>query len=309
MRHHARQRLLALIAGEQSWRGAVRCVAGLDEAGRGPIAGPVFAAAVILPDDPAVLGRLVGIDDSKRLREAERERLYLIIGEIAAGIGVGSASPAEIDEVNILQATYLAMHRALKSLPTVPDLVLIDGNPAPPFGLPQQSIVKGDSICLSISAAGIVAKVTRDREMRRLHQTYPPYRFDIHKGYGTAYHLAAIGAWGITPQHRRSFALVRCLPQTSAPSAAFRRLWETIDAIPTAAVWVSDSPALAEDACRLAWQEGRAAALALWQRAKDLNVPPAQIRSMLAALKDWLPAPDKRGSTPRFESMYTDVVE
>jgi ribonuclease HII len=177
-------------------------VAGIDEAGRGPLAGPVAAAAVIL--DPRKVPR--GLNDSKRLTPEERERLYEVIMLQALGVAVAFASAAEIDRINIRQATFAAMRRALFALSVAPRHVLIDGNDLPPdLCLPAETIVKGDAAISSIAAASIVAKVTRDRLMRRLCRLYPAYRFCEHFGYATNAHLAAIAAHGPCPFHRLSF--------------------------------------------------------------------------------------------------------
>ena len=177
-------------------------VAGIDEAGRGPLAGPVAAAAVIL--DPRKLPR--GLDDSKRLTPRERERLYEEIMLHAIAVAVAFASAAEIDRVNIRQATFSAMRRALFALSVAPRHVLIDGNDLPPgLCLPADTIVKGDAASSSIAAASIIAKVIRDRLMCRLCGVYPAYRFSEHFGYATKAHLAAIAAHGPCPFHRLSF--------------------------------------------------------------------------------------------------------
>ncbi|MDQ6703668.1 MAG: ribonuclease HII [Pseudomonadota bacterium] len=177
-------------------------VAGIDEAGRGPLAGPVAAAAVVL--DPRKLPR--GLNDSKQLTPGERERLYDEIMRTAIAVAVASASAAEIDRINIRQATFYAMRRALLALSVWPRHVLIDGNDLPPgLGLPAETIVKGDAAISSIAAASIVAKVTRDRLMRRVCGLYPAYRFSEHFGYATKAHLAAIGEHGPCPFHRLSF--------------------------------------------------------------------------------------------------------
>jgi ribonuclease HII len=177
-------------------------VAGIDEAGRGPLAGPVAAAAVIL--DPRKLPS--GLNDSKRLTPKEREGLYEEIMLDAIAMAVAFVSAAEIDRINIRQATLSAMRRALFALSVAPRHVLIDGNDLPPgLGLPAETIVKGDAASSSIAAASIVAKVTRDRLMRRLCGLYPPYRFSEHFGYATKAHLAAIAAHGPCPFHRLSF--------------------------------------------------------------------------------------------------------
>ena len=177
-------------------------VAGIDEAGRGPLAGPVAAAAVIL--DPRKLPR--GVNDSKRLTPEERERLYEVIILQALAVAVAFASAAEIDRINIRQATFSAMRRALFALSVAPRHVLIDGNDLPPgLDLPAETIVKGDAASSSIAAASIIAKVTRDRLMRRLCRQYPGYRFSQHFGYATKAHLAAIAEHGPCPFHRLSF--------------------------------------------------------------------------------------------------------
>ncbi|MCZ2103661.1 MAG: ribonuclease HII [Comamonadaceae bacterium] len=179
-------------------------VAGVDEAGRGPLAGPVVAAAVIL--DPA--RPIEGLADSKALIEARRERLFGDIQARALCWCVAEASREEIDRLNILQATLLAMRRAVEGLATSPARVLVDGNRLPRLTMPAEAIVKGDAKVPAISAASILAKVTRDRWCQTLHARYPHYGFDRHKGYGTAEHLAALKEWGACPEHRRSFAPV-----------------------------------------------------------------------------------------------------
>ena len=176
-------------------------ICGVDEAGRGPLAGPVVAAAVVLPAD-AVLS---GVDDSKKLTEAQREALYAEICAVAVSWGIGQATVGEIDEVNILNATYLAMNRAIAALSVTPDLCLIDGNRADGVHYPNQCVVKGDSRCASIAAASILAKVYRDRLMTALHETYPQYGFLRHKGYPTKAHYAALDECGVSDIHRRTF--------------------------------------------------------------------------------------------------------
>lgn len=177
-------------------------VAGIDEAGRGPLAGPVAAAAVIL--DPDNLPR--GLNDSKQLTPEARERLYDEILRHAVAVAVAFAGAAEIDRINIRQATFLAMRRALFALSGAPNYVLIDGNDLPPnLPCPAEAIVKGDALIASIAAASIIAKVTRDRLMRRLCRQYPVYRFSEHFGYATKAHLAAIAGHGPCPIHRLSF--------------------------------------------------------------------------------------------------------
>ena len=182
--------------------GIIYC--GCDEAGRGPLAGPVVAAAVILP-----AGELPkGLNDSKKLTEKARERLYGEITESAVAWAVAEASAADIDEINILNASLLAMRRAIDALSVPPQFALIDGNQTRGFTLPVRAVVKGDALCPSISAASVLAKVTRDRMMLRLDEEYPGYGFAAHKGYPTAAHYAALAALGPCPQHRRSFRLV-----------------------------------------------------------------------------------------------------
>lgn len=184
-------------------------VCGVDEAGRGPLAGPVYAAAVIL--DPAQ--PIEGLADSKKLSEKKRERLALEIRAKALAFGIASASVEEIDALNILQATLLAMRRAIVALPLRPTQALIDGNRCPPLDLPARAIVGGDALEPAISAASILAKTARDAEIRRLHEDYPQYALDRHKGYDTAAHRAALAAFGPAHFHRQSFAPVRALLQ------------------------------------------------------------------------------------------------
>ena len=176
-------------------------VCGVDEAGRGPLAGPVVAAAVILPPH----AEIPGLNDSKKLSDKRRRELFPVIKEQAVAYGIGVATQAEIDEINILQATYLAMERALDQLETKPDLALIDGNRAKDFGLPVRTVVKGDSLSASIAAASVLAKVTRDDMMLELANTYPGYAFEIHKGYGTKAHYEALTKLGPCPIHRLTF--------------------------------------------------------------------------------------------------------
>ena len=177
-------------------------VCGVDEAGRGPLAGPVFAAAVILPPDTII----EGVNDSKKLSEKKREALFDVIREKALAYGIAAADHNEIDDINILNATYLAMRRAVETLDPAPDLIIVDGNRLPP-GLPAEgrTLVKGDALCHSIACASILAKVSRDRFMLAMADKYPRYQFEKHKGYGTAAHIAALREHGICPIHRRSF--------------------------------------------------------------------------------------------------------
>ena len=176
-------------------------ICGVDEAGRGPLAGPVCAAAVILPEHL----QIPGLTDSKKLTDKKRRELFPIIQEQAIAYGIGLASEQEIDEINILQATFLAMGRALEQLSVRPALALIDGNRETDFGLPVKTVVKGDSLSANIAAASILAKVTRDNLMLELAQQHPEYGFDIHKGYGTKAHYEALRTYGPCPIHRRSF--------------------------------------------------------------------------------------------------------
>jgi ribonuclease HII len=186
-------------------------ICGVDEAGRGPLVGAVVAGAVVL--DP--LNPIAGLRDSKRLTPARREALYAEIVLKAKAWGVGEASPLEIDQINILQATMLAMQRAVDDLCArlgrLPDKALIDGNRCPRLPIPAEAIVKGDSKEPAISAASIVAKVTRDRQMEGLHARYPDYGFLQHMGYPTPVHLAALRQYGVCPEHRRSFSPVRAV--------------------------------------------------------------------------------------------------
>ena len=187
-------------------------IAGLDEAGRGCLAGPVVAAAVMLPlevDSSHLCTQLKGVNDSKQLSASTRERLYDVIFQHALSIGVGIGSVELIDDRNILQATKQAMRDAIASLSPPPQALLLDALLLKDIALPQRSIIKGDTISLSIAAASIIAKVTRDRMMVELHEHYPQYGFAQHKGYGTAMHLAALQEFGVTPLHRKSFAPVR----------------------------------------------------------------------------------------------------
>ena len=179
----------------------VKVICGVDEAGRGPLAGPVCAAAVILPPHLEI----PGLTDSKKLTDKKRRELFPVIKEQAIAYGIGLASEQEIDEINILQATFLAMHRALDQLEIKPDLALIDGNREKDFGIPVKTVVKGDSLSMNIAAASILAKVTRDDLMIQMADQYPGYGFEIHKGYGTKAHYAALTEHGASPIHRKSF--------------------------------------------------------------------------------------------------------
>ena len=180
-------------------------VAGVDEVGRGPLVGAVVTAAVILnPERP-----IPGLADSKAISEKRRLALYPLICEQALAWSVGRAEPEEIDRLNILHATMLAMQRAVAALPVIPEYVLIDGNRCPSLPMPSMAVVKGDSRVAEISAASIIAKVTRDREMAELDRVYPEYGFAQHKGYPTAFHLEKLAQHGATEHHRRSFAPVK----------------------------------------------------------------------------------------------------
>lgn len=176
-------------------------ICGVDEAGRGPLAGPVCAAAVILPKGLEI----PGLTDSKKLTDKKRRELFPIIKEQAVAYGIGFASHEEIDEINILQATYLAMERALVQLSARPDIALIDGNRAKDFGLPVRTVVKGDSLSANIAAASVLAKVTRDDLMLEMAEKYPEYGFEVHKGYGTKAHYEALRTYGASPIHRMTF--------------------------------------------------------------------------------------------------------
>lgn len=187
---------------EDGWYSqGVQTICGVDEAGRGPLAGPVCAAAVILPPHTEI----PGLDDSKKLTDKRRRELLPIIQEQALAYGIAFAGEEEIDEINILQATFLAMERALAQLRIKPDLVLIDGNRSRDFGLPVQTVIHGDSLSANIAAASILAKVTRDDLMITQAAQYPGYGFEIHKGYGTKAHYEALRQLGASPIHRRTF--------------------------------------------------------------------------------------------------------
>ena len=179
----------------------IKVVCGVDEAGRGPLAGPVCAAAVILPSHL----ELPGLNDSKRLTDKKRRELYPIIKEQAIAYGIGFASEEEIDEINILQATFLAMQRAIDQLEGKAEFALIDGNREKDFGLPVMTVVKGDSRSASVAAASVLAKVARDDVMLAMAEEYPEYGFEIHKGYGTKAHYAALREHGASKIHRKSF--------------------------------------------------------------------------------------------------------
>ena len=176
-------------------------ICGVDEAGRGPLAGPVCAAAVILPPNTDI----PGLNDSKKLSDKKRRELFPIIKEQAIAYGIAFVDHEIIDEINILQATYKAMGEAIAQLDRKPDLALIDGNRAADFGVPTETVIHGDSLSASIAAASVLAKVSRDDYMLKMAQVYPQYGFEIHKGYGTKAHYAAITEYGTCPIHRMSF--------------------------------------------------------------------------------------------------------
>lgn len=185
----------------QAYDEGFNIVCGVDEAGRGPLAGPVFAAAVILPKGYVI----EGVNDSKKLSEKKREMLFDKIKDEALAYSIASASQEEIDEINILQATFLAMRRAVNGLKIKPDIALIDGNKTPGLDICEKAVVKGDAKSANIAAASILAKVSRDRYMIEMAKTYPEYQFEKHKGYGTKLHYEMIEKYGISPIHRRTF--------------------------------------------------------------------------------------------------------
>lgn len=186
---------------KQAVKDGYKVVCGIDEAGRGPLCGPVCAAAVILPLD----FEIEGINDSKKLSEKKREKLYDVITENALAYSVSMVDAKTVDEINILQATFLAMRNAVNGLSVKPDLALIDGNQKPHLEIEERTVVKGDAKSVSIAAASILAKVTRDRYMIELDKKYPEYCFSKHKGYGTKLHYEMIEKYGICPEHRKSF--------------------------------------------------------------------------------------------------------
>lgn len=185
----------------QCYEGGFDLVCGIDEAGRGPLAGPVCAAAVILPRDL----QIEGLNDSKKLSDQKRRALFDVITKEAYAYGIAFASEQEIDAVNILNATFLAMERAVAALGMAPDIALVDGNGRPPLGMPVKTVVGGDGLSANIAAASILAKVTRDRRMEELDAEYPQYGFAVHKGYGTKRHYAALREYGACPIHRTTF--------------------------------------------------------------------------------------------------------
>jgi ribonuclease HII len=212
---------------EEFERAARRCgyrrIAGIDEAGRGPLAGPVVAAAVVLP----TRCRLSGVDDSKQLSEGARNRLYAAILEHAVGVGIGSADVGEIDRLNILKATQLAMRRAIDQLSPSPDYLLVDAVILPGIRISARPVIKGDSLSLSIAAASIIAKVTRDRLMAKYHDMFPEYGFLSHKGYGTTGHLQQLARYGPCSIHRRTFMPVQTVILTGKTESV-RRMSATL---------------------------------------------------------------------------------
>ena len=187
---------------QRAWDEGFSHVCGVDEAGRGPLAGPVCAAAVILPPN----AEIDGLNDSKKLTAKRREALYDVILSQAVAYGIAMVDEKTIDEINILQATFLAMRQAVEQLSVTPELALVDGNREPDFGsIPVKTIIKGDSLSANIAAASILAKVTRDRFMMEQDRIYPQYGFAVHKGYGTQAHYAALRTYGACPIHRKSF--------------------------------------------------------------------------------------------------------
>jgi ribonuclease HII len=218
------RRWSALEQDLRSTRGPL--LAGVDEVGRGPLAGPVVACAVVMPPDARAIR---GVDDSKELDGAQREKLAKRIRERALAVAIGAASVREIDRVNIYHAAVLAIRRAIVRLPVAPNHVLIDGNPIRSLGVEHTAVVGGDGCCHSIACASIVAKVTRDRLMRALAQRYPHYRWETNVGYGTPEHHAGLAAHGISPHHRRSFSPVQlALALSVAPPAEAPALAEAL---------------------------------------------------------------------------------
>ena len=180
----------------------INYICGIDEAGRGPLAGPVVVASVVMPRNSMI----EGVNDSKKISEKKREELYAKIIEEAISYGIGIIDQNEIDEINILEATKKGLTNSLKELTLKPDIILVDAlKGINTLGIPYKSIIKGDALCYSISAASIIAKVTRDRIMRQWDEIYPQYGFEKHKGYGTASHISAIKEYGLCPIHRKSF--------------------------------------------------------------------------------------------------------
>ncbi len=198
-----------LLYENKAWKSGFSFVAGVDEAGRGPLAGPVVAAALIFDKDflsNGVPPELIGLTDSKALSEKKRDHFFEILtNHPSVKFGVGISDAKEIDQINILQATYKAMARALENLPEIAQFALVDGNPAKGLPCPSENIVKGDSWSLSISAASVIAKVTRDKMVYELDKLHPEYGFAKHKGYGTKEHIAAINKFGVLECHRKTF--------------------------------------------------------------------------------------------------------
>ncbi|MBQ2564631.1 MAG: ribonuclease HII [Oscillospiraceae bacterium] len=194
--------MIDLLTKEETfYSDSVHILCGVDEAGRGPLAGPVCAAAVILPRGTVI----EGLNDSKKLSEKKREQLFDVICDTAVSYAIAFATVEEIEELNILHAAQLAMNRAIEELDPKPDLAIIDGNQAGDIRFPHETVVKGDACCISIAAASILAKVTRDRFMLDMAQQYPMYHFEKHKGYGTKDHYSALREFGPCPIHRPSF--------------------------------------------------------------------------------------------------------
>jgi ribonuclease HII len=209
----ARSQSWGLIEAEARTNGVTRIV-GVDEVGRGPLAGPVVACAILLP---LACTDIPGVGDSKAIKAADRVQLAREIRARALAIGIGAASVAEIDRINIYQATALAMRRAIRQLAVPYDLLLVDGSPFAALGIAHRAVVKGDAQCLSIACASIIAKVTRDRLLAALHTRYPDYGWQSNAGYGTAGHLAAMTQFGATAHHRRSFRPLRTDPDLFTP--------------------------------------------------------------------------------------------
>ena len=203
MKEKEEERLKQLKQDEEKlYSDKVKLIAGIDEAGRGPLAGPVVVASVIMPRNSMI----EGVNDSKKVSEKKREALYEKIMEEAISYGIGIIDQKEIDEINILEATKKGLTTSLKELSTKPDVILVDAlKEINTLEIPYQSIIKGDALCYSISAASILAKVTRDRIMRQWDEIYPQYGFEKHKGYGTQMHIEAIKEYGLCPIHRKSF--------------------------------------------------------------------------------------------------------
>ncbi len=205
--------MLDFIQEEKLFKAGHKFIGGIDEAGRGPLAGPVVAACVVCSHDFSFDNEKLGlIKDSKKLTEKKREELYQVIKDEFCEVGIGICDHNTIDKINILQAAFLAMKKALGALRQKPDFVILDGRlPIPNISLKQKSVIRGDELIFSIAAASIIAKVTRDRIMRGIHELYPQYGFARHKGYGTRFHLKILQEYGPCPIHRKSFSPVRKL--------------------------------------------------------------------------------------------------